>query len=202
MSFGFTALFTRMNYIDRWGLMRNARRETLAEHSAVTACVAHVLATAARDVYGAEVRPETVATAALYHDMSETLTGDMPTPVKYANDDIRTSYKKVEREAEQSVCRMLPPELRESMAGYITGEGLNEREGKIVKAADKLSALIKCIEERRSGNREFESAEAATLASIQEMDLPELRYFIGRFLPGYSMTLDELMNCGSDGEIR
>ena len=101
-----------MNYIDRWGLMRNSRRETLAEHSAVTACVAHVLATAARDVYEADVRPETVATAALYHDMSETLTGDMPTPVKYANEDIRTSYKQVEREAEQSVCRMLPPEPR------------------------------------------------------------------------------------------
>ena len=200
MSYGFTALFSRMNYIDRWGLMRNSRRETLAEHSAVTACVAHVLAAAARDVYGADADPEKVVTAALYHDMSETLTGDMPTPVKYANDDIKNSYKQVEKEAELSVCRMLPAELRDAVSGYITGDSLNDRERKIVKAADKLSALIKCIEERRSGNREFESAEAATLASIQDMDLPELRYFIGRFLPSYSMTLDELMNCGSEVE--
>lgn len=200
MSFGFTALFSRMNYIDRWGLMRNSRRETLAEHSAVTACIAHILAAAAREVYGADADPEKVATAALYHDMSETLTGDMPTPVKYANDDIKSSYKRVEKEAELSVTRMLPPELRGALSGYVTGDELNDREKKIVKAADKLSALIKCIEERRSGNREFESAEAATLASLQDMDLPELRYFIGKFLPSYSMTLDELMNCGSDGE--
>lgn len=201
MSFGFTALFSRMNFIDRWGLMRNSRRETLAEHSAVTSCIAHVLACTAADMYGADVDTSKVAVAALYHDMSETLTGDMPTPVKYANDDIRDSYKLVEKEAEQRICSMLPDKLQRDVGVFVTGGCLNEREKKIVKAADKLSALIKCIEERRSGNREFESAEDSTLASIRSMDLPELDYFLEHFLPSYSMTLDELMAESGEEQI-
>jgi len=187
-----------MNFIDRWGLMRNSKHESLGEHSAVTACIAHVLAATARDVYGEDVRPENVAVAALYHDMSETLTGDMPTPVKYANSDIRDSYKRIERKAEEDICLMLPAVLRDSVGGFVTADVLSEREKKIVKAADKLGAYIKCIEEGRAGNREFESAEEATAKALKEIDLPELQYFVDEFLPSYSLTLDQLMKVEVD----
>ena len=193
MAKGFTALFSRMNFIDRWGLMRNSRKETLSEHCAVTSCMAHVLAETAKTMYGAGVNPEKVAVAALYHDISETLTGDRPTPVKYRDADIRDSYKRVEHEAEKQVVSMLPDELQPAIGAYITGSSLNEREKKIVKAADKLSALIKCIEEERSGNTEFVSAKFSTVKSLGEMDLPELDYFMENFLPAYSYTLDQLM---------
>ena len=193
MIYGFSALFSRMNFIDRWSLMRNSRKETLSEHTAVTSCIAHVMAQIAKDRFGAEVRPETVAVAALYHDLSETLTGDMPTPVKYRDEGIRTSYKRVESEAEQQAVSMLPADLRPIFHGYVSGEILNDREKKILKAADKLSALIKCIEERRSGNTEFDSAEESTLMSLEELQLPELEVFMNEFLPAHSETLDELI---------
>lgn len=193
MPYGFSALFARMNFIDRWGLMRNSRKETLSEHSAVTACIAHIMAVTAYERFGAQVRPETVAVAALYHDISETLTGDMPTPVKYRDDDIRESYKRVERDAERQVAEMLPADIKESVEGYVSGSILNDRERKILKAADKLSALIKCVEERRSGNTEFSSAEESTLAALKDYDLPELRVFMEDFLPAHSQTLDELI---------
>ena len=193
MAYGFSALFSRMNFIDRWGLMRNSRKETLSEHSAVTACIAHVMAVTAKERFGADVSPEKVAVAALYHDISETLTGDMPTPVKYRDDDIRDSYKRVEKEAEKQVSGMLPDDLKEVMAGYITGDILNDREHRILKAADKVSALIKCIEERRSGNTEFTSAEESTLNALEAFDLPELKVFMDDFLPAHSATLDELI---------
>ena len=189
---GFCALFSRMNYIDRWGLMRNSRKESLAEHSAATANIAHILALTAAQM-GEQVRPERVATAALYHDLSETLTGDMPTPVKYRDADIRSSYKRVEHEAQQQVCGMLPAELQSAMMGYLDETALNEREHAILKAADKLSALIKCIEEARSGNTEFASAEKSTREALAAMQLPELDVFMKQYLPAYRLTLDELM---------
>ncbi|MBQ4093530.1 MAG: 5'-deoxynucleotidase [Oscillospiraceae bacterium] len=192
MVHGFCALFSRMNYIDRWGLMRNSRRESLAEHSAVTSCLAHVLSLIAVQ-QGADVRPETVATAALYHDLSETLTGDMPTPVKYRDADIRSSYKRVEKEAQKQVAQMLPASLRSTMMGYLDESALTEREHAILKAADKLSALIKCTEEARSGNTEFQSAERSTRAALAAMQLPELEIFLRDYLPAYCLTLDELM---------
>lgn len=194
MTYGFTALFSRMNFIDRWGLMRNSRKETLSEHSAVTACIAHVLSVIAKERFGADVSPERVAVAALYHDISETLTGDMPTPVKYRDDDIRDSYKRVEKDAENQVAGMLPEDVRESIGEFVTGEVLSEREHSILKAADKLSALIKCIEEKRSGNTEFSSAEKSTLEALNAMDLPELKMFIEDFLPAHASTLDELID--------
>lgn len=193
MSYGFSALFSRMNFIDRWSLMRNSRKETLSEHTAVTSCIAHILAVIARDRFGENVRPETVAVAALYHDLSETLTGDMPTPVKYRDEGIRTSYKRVEREAEQQAVSMLPAEMRPAFYGYVTGDILNDREKMILKAADKLSALIKCIEERRSGNTEFDSAEESTLMSLEKLGIPEIGVFMDEFLPAHSETLDELI---------
>lgn len=193
MAYGFSALFARMNFIDRWGLMRNSRKETLSEHSAVTSCIAHILAVIASERFGVQVRPETVAVAALYHDISETLTGDMPTPVKYRDEDIRDSYKRVERDAEKQVAGMLPEDIRSSVEGYISGDVLNDREKRILKAADKLSALIKCVEERRSGNTEFSSAEASTAEALKEYDLPELKVFMEDFLPAHLQTLDELI---------
>ena len=193
MAYGFTALFARMNYIDRWGLMRNTRKETLSEHSAMTACIAHILALIAKERFSADVRPETVAVAAVYHDISETLTGDMPTPVKYRDEEIRDSYKRVEKEAEKQVSGMLPEDLSETMDLFVSGDILNERERKILKSADKLSALIKCIEEKRSGNTEFSSAEEATINALSSFELPELKAFMNDFIPAHSATLDELI---------
>ncbi len=195
MAYGFSALFARMNYIDRWGLMRNTRKESLSEHSAIVANVAHVLAESAVTIFGAQdVRPEHVAVTALYHDVSETLTGDMPTPVKYRNDAIRASYKAVEAEAEDQVIRMLPEPLRTSIGTCVKGLDLTDREKKILKAADKIGALLKTIEEKQSGNCEFQSAEQSTVRSIRDMSLPELDYFMDEFLPAYYLTLDELLS--------
>lgn len=197
MSSGFGALIARMNYITRWGLMRNSRSETLSEHSAITASIAHLLACAARDIFGAEdVSPERTACCALYHDAAEILTGDMPTPVKYSNENLRSEYKKVEREAEGRLIDMLPETLKQSVGASVRGEGLSERERRIIKAADKLSALIKCIEEEQAGNTEFKSAKSSTLALLAEDTLPETQYFIEEFLPAYSLTLDELLGAG------
>ena len=182
MSFGFSALFARMNYIDRWGLMRNTRKESLSEHSAIVANVAHVLAETAVTVFGSDdVRPEHVTVTALYHDISETLTGDMPTPVKYRNDAIRASYKAVEAEAEDQVIHMLPEPLRSAIGKCVKGTDLTDHEKRILKAADKIGALLKTIEEKQSGNSEFHSAEQSTVRSIREMNLPELDYFMDNF---------------------
>ena len=194
MAYPFSALFTRMNYIDRWGLMRNARTETLSEHSANVASIAHVLSEIAVHQYGADdVRPEKVALTALYHDLSETLTGDMPTPVKYRNESIKKSYKAVEREAEEQIGEMVPDFMKASINSYVKAEDLTDREKRIIKAADKVGALIKCIEEAQSGNKEYSRAEQATRASVDGIDLPELAFFMEHFLPAYYMTLDELM---------
>ena len=194
MIYPFSALFTRMNYIDRWGLMRNARAESLSEHSANVASIAHVLSEIAVSQFNADdVRTERVTVTALYHDISETLTGDMPTPVKYRNDEIKQSYKAVEREAEEQIIRMVPETIQNDMETYVKGIGLTQHEKAIIKAADKIGALIKCIEEAQSGNKEFHSAEESTLASINSIELPELSFFMSEFLPAYYMTLDELM---------
>lgn len=194
MASGFGAIIARMNYITRWGLMRNSRSESLSEHSLMTATTAHLLACAARDIFGAsEVSPERTACCALYHDAAEILTGDMPTPVKYANERLRTEYKAVESEAERRLVAMLPEPLRASVGAALKGDALNERERRIIKAADKLAALIKCIEEKGNGNTEFENARRSTLALLSADPLPETRYFIDEFLPAYSLTLDELL---------
>ncbi|MBQ8995261.1 MAG: 5'-deoxynucleotidase, partial [Oscillospiraceae bacterium] len=173
---------------------RNSRKESLSEDSANVASIAHVLAEISVSEFHAEdVRPERVAVTALYHDLSETLTGDMPTPVKYRNDEIKNSYKQVEAEAEENIVGMVPDFMSNSMNCYVKGEGLTLHEKQLIKAADKIGALIKCIEEAQSGNREFTSAEESTRKAIEEIELPELHYFTDHFLPAYSLTLDELM---------
>ncbi len=192
-TYAFCALLSRMKYISRWGLMRAARAESLSEHTAESAVVAHILALIAKEVLGdGQVRPETVAVAALYHDASEILTGDMPTPVKYKNQQLKTAYKALERESAESLALLLPPELQGGLASFLTGDVLTPGEKVLLKAADRLSALVKCLEETAGGSREFESAKQQQLAMLREMDCPAANYFMQHFLPCYEQNLDEL----------
>lgn len=192
-TYAFTALLSRMKYINRWGLMRNARAENLSEHTAETAFLAHTLALLATQQLGQTgIRPDTLAVAALYHDASEILTGDMPTPVKYKNEELKTAYKQLEKQSAANLAGLLPAPLQNTMRPYLTGEVLNPEEKKLLKAADRLSALIKCIEEEGSGNTEFAAAKQQQLAQLQQMQCPAAEYFIRHFLPCYSQNLDEL----------
>ena len=191
MSNEFYALMGRMRYITRWGLMRNTLSENLAEHSHMTAVLAHALALIRRDILHLEgPDPDRCAVAALYHDASEILTGDLPTPIKYYNSDIKTAYKQVERIAGQRLLDMIPPQLRESYAHMIL-EDDKELEP-IVKAADKLSAHIKCIEEQKAGNTEFDSAAKQTWDAMKAMNRPELDWFLDFCLGAFSLDLDQL----------
>lgn len=188
----FNALVSRMKFIRRWSLMHSARPETLSEHTAETAILAHTLCLIAQEVTGNAVRPETVAVAALYHDAPEILTGDMPTPVKYKNERLKTAYKSLEAESAMALVNLLPPALQAPMHGYVTGRVLTEAEAKLLKAADRLSALIKCIEEVQAGNREFAAALDQQRDAIAAMHCPEADYFLERMLPCYQLNLDEL----------
>ncbi len=186
----FFALISRMKYINRWGLMRNAVSENISEHSLETAFIAHVLALYRNVRFGGNVNPERAALLAMYHDVTEIITGDLPTPVKYYNEEIKRQYGRVEEIAGEKIIGYLPEDLREY---YRPLMGKTEEESEIwqlVKAADKLSALIKCIEERNMGNRDFANAEQSTLKAIRSMKLPEAEEFIKEFLPSYGLTLD------------
>jgi len=186
----FFAYISRMRYIDRWALMRNSYQENVQEHSHMVAVIAHALAVIRRDIFGGEIDPGEVAIADLYHDAPEIITGDLPTPVKYFNPDIRDAYKKVEDVAALKLLSMLPEELRPTYQPY-----LREQAGEIhdlVKAADKFSAYIKCVEELKAGNAEFRKAAEQTLQGLQSSPLPEVGYFMEHFLPAFELTLDEL----------
>ena len=187
----FYALLGRMRYITRWGLMRNTFSENIQEHSHQVAVLAHALALIRRNVLKLDgPDPDRCAVAALYHDATETLTGDMPTPIKYYNPGIKEAYKQVERIAGERLLDMLPPELRDSYAHLIFEDDWVVRP--IVKAADKLSAYIKCMEEQKAGNTEFDSAAVQTMASMKEMDMPELNWFIDNCLEPFSLNIDQL----------
>lgn len=188
MSDNFFAYISRMRYIERWSLMRNAMPENIQEHSHMVAVIAHALGVIRRDVFHGDCDPNACATAALYHDASEILTGDLPTPIKYYNPAIKNAYKQVEKVACQKLLATLPEELRPAFRPLMTGEEYQD----IVKAADKLSAYIKCIEERRAGNDEFLSAEKQTRALLEQSPLPEVEYFMNHFIPAFELTLDEL----------
>ena len=190
MEYEFYALMSRMRYITRWGLMRNTFSENIQEHSHQVAVLAHGLALIRRDILGLEADPERCATAALFHDASEILTGDLPTPIKYYNPDIKEAYKQVERVSGDKLLAMLPEELRESYAPLIHEEDPSVHS--IVKAADKLSAHIKCIEELKAGNQEFESAARQTEQALRAMELPCLDYFLEHCLDSFRLNLDEL----------
>lgn len=191
MSYSFFALLGRMNCIDRWGLMRNTRTENIQEHSHMVAVLAHALAVIGREKFGGRVDPNEAAVAGLYHDAPEILTGDLPTPVKYDNPAIKDAYKAVESVAADKLLSMLPPELAPAFAPYVREE-LEPELLAVVKAADKLAAHIKCLEELKAGNAEFKLAARQTRDALDRMELPALDYFIKHFLPGFELTLDEL----------
>ena len=192
----FFPMIARMRYINRWGLMRNTQPENIQEHSHQVAVLAHALAVIQNRYFGGQVDPGAVAVAALYHDASEILTGDMPTPIKYDNPDIQSAYQAVEATAEQKLLSMLPEDLRGEFEEAVTIPDPQVRA--LVKAADKLSAYLKCVEERKAGNAEFRSAEEQTYAALRDNPLPALDYFMDRFLPGFQLTLDELQRCGEE----
>ena len=187
----FYALLSRMRYISRWGLMRNSFPENIQEHSHQVAVLAHALALIRRDILGLpSPDPEKCAVAALYHDASEILTGDMPTPIKYYNPEIRTAYKAVEKVAGEKLLDMLPPALRSSYEHYVLED--DENLTSIVKAADKLAAHIKCIEELKVGNLEFSTAAAQTLQALQAADREEVTWFLDNCLEPFSRNLDQM----------
>ena len=187
----FYALMGRMRYITRWGLMRNTFSENIQEHSHQVAVLAHALALIRRDILKLEgPDPDRCAVAALYHDASEILTGDLPTPIKYYNPDIKGAYKQVERIAGERLLTMLPPELKNSYEHLVLED--DEEVNPIVKAADKLSAYIKCVEEQKAGNTEFDSAAELTMKAMQAMKLPELDWFVENCLGAFSLNIDQL----------
>ncbi len=186
----FYALIARMKNIDRWALMRSVTRENVQEHSHMVAVLAHALAVIRRDVFGVDCDPNAAAAAALFHDAGEILTGDLPTPIKYNNPDIMTAYRQVEAAAAQKLLGMLPAELRPAYAPLLSEPDPDLKP--LVKAADKLSAYIKCIEERRAGNDEFLMAERKSLETLQNYHLPEVDYFLEKFIPAFERTLDDL----------
>ena len=181
-----------MKLIRRWSLMKAVTDENIAEHSAQVAQIAHALALIANRVYGKQLNADRITTLALYHESSEVITGDLPTPIKYYNPDIRKAYKDIESVANDRLLSMLPSELREDYEPLIAQDE-STYEHVLVKAADKLSAYIKCVEEMKSGNREFAKAEQSLRVSVEEYFIyPEIKYFCDKFLPSFAKTLDEL----------
>ena len=191
MNYGFFAYISRMRFIERWSLMRNSLPENIQEHSHMVAVIAHALGIIRRDVFGKDCDPEECAAAALYHDSSEILTGDLLTPIKYHSEEIHSAYQKLEELACEKLLDTLPEEIRGSFSPYIGGEA-EKRTHDIVKAADKLSAYLKCVEERRAGNDEFLSAEKQTRKTLENNPMPEVKYFLDHFVPAFELTLDEL----------
>ena len=186
----FFAYVSRMRFIQRWALMRNTAQENVQEHSHQVAVLAHALAVIRNEKFGGHVDAGQVAVAALYHDASEILTGDMPTPIKYDNPDIQNAYKAVEHVAERKLLSMLPEELRVEYEDIIT---IPDPEiHALVKAADKLSAYLKCVEELKAGNSEFKKAKEQTYAALCQNPIPALQYFMEHFLEGFELSLDEL----------
>lgn len=224
MEYPFFATVSRMKYINRWALMRCGREENLSEHSLETAMIAHCLCLLGNIRYGHSMNAERAAVLGLYHDASEIMTGDMPTPVKYCNDEIRNAYKAVERAADRKLLERLPEDMQPYYREILCGPQMNAADAernkdtvkgqsgpqenstlaqsdpeeiymrRLVKAADKLSALIKCIEEESGGNTEFRSARLSTKKTVDRMcrEMPEVNDFVRDFLPAYGKTLDEL----------
>lgn len=192
--FSFYAMISRMKYINRWALMRNNREENLSEHCLEVSVIAHALATISNVRFGNNLNSERAALIGLYHDASEIITGDMPTPVKYYNDEIKSAFKEVENIACHKLLNKLPEDLKSSYEHILLKTSEDEYLWKLVKCADKISAMIKCMEETASGNTEFKSAYEATSAILSEMaeKYPEVKVFITDFLPEYGRTLDEL----------
>lgn len=191
----FFAYLSKMKYIIRWGLMRNTRAENIQEHSLETALLAHGLAVIRNRFFGGDINPDRVLTLAAFHEVSEVITGDLATPIKYFSPEIKSAYKKIEKVAVQRLYSMLPAELQPDYESLILNQTAADAEAwKLVKVADKLAAYLKCIEEMKLGNREFEKAEQNIKQELERLSgiFPELKYFMENFLKGYECTLDEL----------
>lgn len=186
----FFALIARLRNIGRWGLMRNTYSENVQEHSHMVAVLAHCLGVIRRDVFGGEIDPNFIAAAALFHDASEIFTGDLPSPIKYFDGEITSSYKRIESLAANKLLQMLPEQIRPAYAPLLQEESGEIRE--LIKAADKLSAYIKCVEEIKAGNTEFSGAKEQIEKNLSSSKLPEVEYFLEMFMPSFSMSLDDL----------
>lgn len=187
----FFAYLNRLKLIQRWGLMRNAVPENDMEHSMQCALIAHALAVLAQTRYGRTVNPQAAATLALYHDAGEVMTGDLPTPVKYKNAEIKSAYKQIETMANEQLFQMLPADLKAAYHPYLF-PNTDSYEWKLVKAADRICAYLKCIDEKKTGNLEFVHAQKTIEASIAEINLPEVTDFMQEFAPACELSLDEL----------
>lgn len=191
MAFHFFAYMNRMRYIRRWGLMRNTKGENDMEHAFQTAMLAHGIAILGNLRYGRNYNAEHIMAMAMYHDASEVITGDLPTPIKHNNPLIKTEFHRLENMARERLLTMLPEDMRGSYQDLINADETTA-EWRIVKAADKMSAYIKCLEEKKAGNSEFEDAGDSTYESIRRIDLPEVQDFVDEFIPGFGMSLDEI----------
>jgi len=191
MRYSFFALISRMKNITRWSLMRNSSIENVQEHSHMVAVVAHALAVIRRDVFGHDADPGATAAAALFHDASEIFTGDLPTPIKYFDPDIMTAYKRVEVVASRKLLSSLPTEMRPAYEPLLAANS-DSVTASLLKAADKLAAYIKCLEELKAGNSEFRLAAEQSRKKLAALEMPEVEYFIERFISAFELTLDEL----------
>lgn len=192
MESDFFAMISRMKYIKRWSLMKNSSPENLSEHSLEVSMLAHCLAVISNKRLGNSLNVEKAALIGLYHDSTEIITGDMPTPIKYFNKSIQGSYKEIERQAAERLLNMLPDDLKEEYIDLFVPQKEDEYLWKLVKGADKLSALIKCIQEENAGNTEFISAKNSTIELLKDLNIEEVNIFMEEFVPSYSKTLDEL----------
>ena len=188
----FFAYLSRMKFIRRWGLMHNTYPENIQEHSLRVAMVAHALAVIRNRLFAGKVDPQRTAVLALYHDAGEVLTGDLPAPVKYFNPEIKNAYQEIELAAARKLLDMIPEALKLDYQGLFFAERADQEPRELVKAADKLCAYLKCLEEIGAGNEEFAKAEKALRSSVDALNLPEIRYFLDMFVPSFRLTLDEL----------
>ena len=188
----FFAYLSRMKFIQRWGLMRNIRAENIQEHSLQVAMIAHGLALIRNRLFAGELDPERVMTLAVFHEVGEVITGDLASPIKYFNPEIKRAYGEIEEVASQKLFDMIPAELREDYRPLLFREEADVENWKLVKAADKICAYVKCLEELKAGNQEFSKAKKAVEQDIEGLGLPEVRYFMERFVPSFTLTLDEL----------
>ena len=186
------AYLSRMKFIRRWGLMHTTYSENIQEHSLRVALFAHALAVIKNRLFGGTVSPERVATLALYHDAAEVLTGDLPAPVKHFNPEIKAAFREIETAADKKLFEMVPAALRDDYRPYLLGDPADVGSRQLVEAADKLCAYVKCLEEIAAGNPEFSRAEKTLRETLEAIDLPEVRYFLERFVPSFRLTLDEL----------
>ncbi len=186
----FFALMARMKYIRRWGLMRSVREENIQEHSLQTAMIAHMLALIGNKIYEKNYNVDSIAVKAMYHEASEIITGDLPTPIKYYNPEIKTAYKEIEKIATEQICKMLPNEFEEDFLPILNVQDTEEK--KLIKYADRICAYLKCVEEVNAGNNEFIDAQNSIKQDIDKIDSPEVKYFMDNFVSGFDLSLDKL----------